>query len=722
MSPRKKEILYQNKAFRLTARKLKQGDSTAELVSPTCLQITRGSDTRTVEIPTSLPQGAIGFHSSIPLLTAVYALAVHELYADITPEGHLCAGAAWSAVWTRDIAYAAALGANLAAPEATKRSLEARVRDGIIMQDTGTGGGWPISTDRVSWALGAWAYYLSSGDQEWLSFCIDTLKNTLAQDAATLKTTPLIPGETSFLDWREQSYPSWMSPADIGATYAFGTNVLHYLCRRLLARMLETADRHDEAQPYLHEAAALAEAIERNFWRPSAQQYSMALGHTPDTRTDTLATALAVLSGISGDHAEQALRALPRTPYGTPVFSPAKADIPDAYHNRAIWPFAEAFLLLAHAEVQDIQGMEFSMACLLRAALLFGTNKENLHSGTGEAADTIQNSDRQLWSVAGMLGLFYHGLLGIQYEHDSLVFNPCIPESFAGSHWFTGLRIRDMVLDIHLNGYGTDVCSVMINGKAGSPVIPLDTKGHVQIELEIMPAEADTPAPAFKPAREDLPTPRWAAPTAQNLAWERVPGAKKYRVYANGVLMTTTAKTSIPLDLSPRIFYREFQVQAYNDRTSSCLSEPFEYVSPKSRHLLHPMRIGEHAEYSVERQQAWLDTRACTQKLIYEPLTLSAEGTYRLRIHYCNATASLRDGDTCALRELRIDDTPVAIVPLPHNTEQGRWEDYSFTAPLKLRLSKGEHIFSLVYTPDCTNSNQHINQCMVRFLELTRVS
>ena len=717
-------VLYSSGNFALSASKLVQEGLVAELTSPHCLHIsTEGGATRSVRIPTTLPQGCPGYRSNIPLLTAMYNLAAHELHENITPQGLLSAGAAWGRVWTRDIAYAAALGANLAAPAATRRSLAACISpDGTIRQDTGTGGSWPISTDRVAWALGAWAYYESTGDAEWLNLSIQALIRTLRQDAAVLSpaAAPLIPGETSFIDWRNQSYPTWMSPAQIGASYAFGTNVLHYTARRILCRMLAAAGRPQEAEPYAEQAHQLAAAINHHFYNPATHSYSMFTDANGcrDPHTDALATALAVLCGLAEQHAAATLQALPRSPYGTPVFTPYKTDTPEAYHNRAIWPFVEAYVLLAHAELQDLPGVERSMAAMLRAAMAFGTNKENLHATTGSARHTIQNSDRQLWSAAGMLALFYHGLLGIQYEHDNLVFSPCIPKSFAGSHWFTGLRIRGMTLDIHLNGYGNEIASVIINGKTGLPIIPLDTTGHIQIELELLPADT-APAPTTYPtAGEDLMPPPWdstAPPTP--LRWQPVPGATAYRIYADGRPIATTADTTYTPQLPPGAYSCRYQVQALGEHAASSLAEPRELAAPGAQHTLHPLRIGEHAQYPVEHAQAWLDSRPCTAHLLYQPATLPA-GDYLLRIHYANATASLRDGDSCALRELRVDGQPVGIIPLPHNTEQNDWETYSDTAPLRLHIpTTAEHTFSLHHIPTPGSANQ----CMVRHLTLTRL-
>lgn len=719
MSRNQDHVLYENEAFRLTTNRLEQAGLVAEVESSSLLAITRQGVRREVPIPAP-GADACRYRGSIPVLAAMYNMAMHELKSSVTPDGLLLAGASWSTVWTRDIAYAAALGGALAEPAACRASLESRVKDGVIMQDTGTGGGWPISIDRVSWALGGWTLYLSTGDRDWLAYCAKTLEATFAQDELVLPAEPVLrPGETSFLDWRKQSYPSWMEPADIGATYAFGTNVLYYVARMLAARMFQKLGRPDEAAVHAEAAAKLARAIEEGFWSRAMRQYGMvrtAEGYL-DERTDALATALAVISGLAGRHAERALAALPRSPWGTPVFSPYKADTPEAYHNYAIWPFVEAFVLMAHAEQQDTQGAARSMACLLRAAMAFGTNKENFHAETGRAEDTVQNSDRQLWSVTGMLALFYYGLFGIQYEHDNIVFAPCVPRAFAGDHWLTNLRIRDMVLDVHLNGYGTGVCTAMVNGKAGSSIIPLNSKGRIVVEIALMPTEDDGPEPVYPRAMPNLPAPEWDAPAPGLLRWKPVEGATSYCLYADGTALAVTAACTHSI-ARPDSHCCEYRVQAANATAVSCLSRPWNSASAEAVWRLAPLRIGEEAEYSVEGGQAWLDTRPCTSRLDYEKATLEA-GRYRIRVRYCNATNSLGDGDTCALRELWADGRRVAVIPLPHNTQAGQWEDYTYTAPVTVSLQQGEHRFSLRYTKACANANGRTNQCMVRELELT---
>ena len=72
----------------------------------------------------------------------------------------------WTYVWTRDTSYAVDLGLAQINPQVAKNSLLFKISTHRnttgpgagtteIVQDTGSGGSWPVSTDRVVWARAA---------------------------------------------------------------------------------------------------------------------------------------------------------------------------------------------------------------------------------------------------------------------------------------------------------------------------------------------------------------------------------------------------------------------------------------------------------------------------------------------------------------------------------------------------------------------------------------
>src|SRR5690348_2716507 len=151
--------------------------------------------------------------SSQRLQDALYRLSLEELTQLVRPDHAFSAGAKWPGVWTRDISLSTILSLAIVAPDAARTSLLAKVdSSGRIIQDTGTGGSWPVSSDRMVWALAAWEIYASTGDSAWLRQSYDIIRRSAEADLHAVRdpATGLFHGESSFLDWREQSYPRWM--------------------------------------------------------------------------------------------------------------------------------------------------------------------------------------------------------------------------------------------------------------------------------------------------------------------------------------------------------------------------------------------------------------------------------------------------------------------------------------------------------------------------------
>lgn len=67
-------------------------------------------------------------------------------------------------------------------PKVAKYSLLRKVKNQRIIQDTGTGGAYPASTDRIIWAVAAWELYKVTGDQEWLKQAYSIIKNSVDDD------------------------------------------------------------------------------------------------------------------------------------------------------------------------------------------------------------------------------------------------------------------------------------------------------------------------------------------------------------------------------------------------------------------------------------------------------------------------------------------------------------------------------------------------------------
>ncbi|HUX74430.1 MAG TPA: OpgC domain-containing protein [Steroidobacteraceae bacterium] len=381
-----------------------------------------------------------------PLFDGLFAMAQSDLRRDSVPRirdaaydhGHsmacacFIAGKQWPFVWTRDLAYSTDLALWRVDPARARRSLRfklsaVRVADApqglYAVQDTGSGGSWPVSTDRVAWFLGA-RHLLA--DPGFAKATYGALRSTLAQDREYSfdPATGLYRGETSFLDWREQSYPAWTANdvRFIAQSYALSTNVLHYEALRLAAQLSATRGERSASRD-AEQAEALKVAINRWFWNPRTQLFMSYLGGgdppLPVDAHDLLGTSLVIISGVAtGERARRALANYPTWPAGSPVIWPEHADQP-IYHNRAIWPFVSAYALLAARRVNDPARIAHELRSIMRGAAQSGSNMENFALQSlsthvpGKLGGPVVDSRRQLWSVAGYLNMVIEGVFGL---------------------------------------------------------------------------------------------------------------------------------------------------------------------------------------------------------------------------------------------------------------------------------------------------------------------
>ena len=235
-------ILYRGEAFTLTGNSLRQDAAHWAEVQPDgqvkTMKNGRYSEWRIFPEAGNAPH----YRGNFEVLNQAYGLALHEAGALLNEEGTFRTGANWPTVWTRDISYSTHLGLGLWNVRACMNSLNARVRNGEVEQDTGTGGSWPISSDRVVWGMAAWEVYCLTGDADWLSLSCRVMEKTCMRDEQVLAATGgLMKGESSVLDWREQSYPAWMTSADIGDSCSLSTMLLH-LIHRLPAAALRSQE------------------------------------------------------------------------------------------------------------------------------------------------------------------------------------------------------------------------------------------------------------------------------------------------------------------------------------------------------------------------------------------------------------------------------------------------------------------------------------------------
>ena len=621
-------------------------------------------------------------------------------------------GARWPYVWTRDVSFAADLALARLDPQRTRQSLQFKLsaaRDGhtpglFVAQDTGSGGSWPISSDRVVWFLAA-RHLLDDpafADQVW-----QALQGTLAQDRAMVfdAQVGLYRGETSFLDWREQTYPDWTREdvRFIGDSYALSTNVLHYQALRLAERL--AGQRGDaRADEYKAWADALAQQIDARFWREDMGQYMSYIGEAahpvPYAKVDLLGLSLGILADVlPTGRARRALAAYPIGPAGSPVVWPQEGQQP-IYHNRAIWPFVSAYSLRAARQLDDVPRIAAEIRSLMRGAALAGSNMENyelvsqaVHVDEGALSGPVVNSERQLWSVAGYLAMVTEGVFGVQ---DDGRVQPKLPAALVPELFGTHSRIT-----LEANGKRY-VLERPQNVGDGLLVAGRTTTRGSTTTVQLVAAPAAT---GFAATTADANVRAPATPVApqaprKGTGWN-VPVAADQVLWKDGKAVTASNGVA----------------RINDDGLQHCLSLTRREGTLES---LHSPMLCVGPQQVLKGEERWQFTSA-------------KAGQVRLRLQYRNPNGPINTGVTAAVKQLVLQCPGQPLqrhtVAMPHSVAVQDSTSATFAVPkgpCTVALEEGFNMSALQhfahYTGGKGGRDGVLNQAQVQALKVTQVA
>ena len=666
--------------------------------------------------------------TSNTLHAAVFNMGLDEMVNAVEPDTTLRTGKEWAGVWTRDVSYSIILSMAYMQPEASKISLMKKVNaNGRIIQDTGSGGAWPVSSDRMIWAVAAYEVYKVTGDKEWLKFIYPVIRDSFEDDFKVVYNAEsgLVRGETSFIDWREQSYPKWMQTADIYNSEAMNTSVVHAEGLRILSKIADELGKKKEAKRYAEAAKSLTDAINRVFWMDDKGYYAMyTYGRENmilNPRAETLGESLAILFNVaSPERAKIISQSNPTTPYGVAIFYPQISDMP-SYHNNALWPFVASYWTLACAKAGNEQATLQGFGSVFRPAALFATNKENFNLDNGDIATEL-NSSNMLWSLSGNIALTCRILFGINYEDNGLSFSPFVPKVMADNRTLSNFTYRDAKLNITVKGHGQHIKSFMLNGKECKPFIPADIKGVNEIVIEMdceeIPAQAVNNQPNLKAPLTPI---AWIEDG--RLCWNPIEYIGHYEVILNGKRVAKTRQTSYALTEQGEwqvIGVSEAGVESFASEPRSnadrfVVEMPGEKTSMKSAEISY-QPLTPIAGYNGN---GFVETDHSTAA-ISVTVDVPADGEYAFSLRYANGNGPVNTENKCAIRTLTVDGNKIGTVVMPHRGV-ANWDDWGMTNEVKTELKAGKHTLCIEYRPENENMNLSTNHAIIDCVKLVRV-
>lgn len=645
-----------------------------------------------------------------PLAEAVYRLSLEEALKSIHTDSFgkvFYTGTAWQKVWTRDTALSNLYSLAWVFPEISYNCEREKIKTSagvsVFEQDTGTGGSYPVSTDKIITMLSVWETYLADGDKEHLSYFYDVCANTIAQDMNVIYDADagLFRGETCGLDWRDQTYPDWTAESfdsglsAIAESKSASVNAIYYRVFEIMSKAARVLGKGDEtAEKWAKSADSLKSKFIERLWNENmglyaAWEYPEYMGSPLAEKADVLGNGLALWFGIgTEEQLTQICENYPLVPYGADTVYPQKQgklhNANKIYHNFGIWPGWDSLLMVGAAYHNNKALAEEIFNSNVRGAAVSLTNKEVINYLTGEGVE----SDQQLWSIAGTLAGYYRVLFGMNYDEDGIRFTPSIPGWMQGPFELSNYQYRDAKLTVKLSGAGDRVKSFKVDGvekEIESYVFPSDSVGSHTVEIEM---EESGKAYRINKSEKNLvvcpemPTMSYAS---GKLRWS-VKSGLNYKLWTGSEYVDVTGGV-YTVDTG---VYGCYSLMAISpDGICSELSKPV-VVSPDRIRI--EAENGGVSDISLISSGYVVDKRVKSAELMLS-FSINKPGKYQLSGVY-NNPGDATSGISCAIRSVYLDDKDAGSLVFPEvNSDK---TDQTSTH-LTLTLTEGTHTVRVIY-------------------------
>lgn len=764
------QVIYKTADYKWIGNKFVQGKFTAQANSSTDMTSNYQSEWNT-SAPNYMPDMPTGvnpehwtlkrdishlpqYKSSLTIDNALYNMSLEESLLAVEPDSTFRTGVYWGGVWTRDVSYAILHSLAHLNNDVSMRSLLAKVnQNNRIIQDTGTGGAWPCSSDRTTWILAAWECYLVNGSMEWLDRIFPIIRNTIEDDHVVCydPETQLMRGETSWLDWREQEYPTWMQPADIYMSEAMGTTAVHYRALRILEEICNIKGLTAWAKKYGKWADDLREGMNKHLWMEDKGLYAIYLygrnNLVQHQQMEILGESFAILWDIASAERQQRIsQSMVSEPFGTPDFYPNLSD-QYPYHNDAMWPFTQGYWMKAQAKAGNEEGVLHSIASIYRLAAMNLTNLENMVIFNGNDKGIPINSPRQLWSVAAQAAIVPNIYFGISYHTDGIHFAPFVPKKLKASRQLCNFKYRNALLDIRISGFGANIKSFKLDGVESEARIPADLSGSHVVDIVLDNVQ---PAPKNITMRDNAyqPVTPVVSLNGKTLSWDKVEDAAKYVVICDGKDLETLSSSSLSYTIKAE---GEYSVMAVNaDGYRGYMSQPVTYYNnvksfdvakyalpfdPKRAQVKESAGAGgglageTHARVEIPTLDG-VDVSGAQGRiamitrnentLINITIDIPETGIYAIDWRYANGNGPINTDNKCATRLLSVDGVYSGAVVFPHRGS-GEWNNWGWSNVNNISLAQGKHIITLEFNESVENMNLFVNQALLDVMRVTKI-
>ena len=571
---------------------------------------------------------------------------------------------------------------------------------------------FPVTAPDLSWSAAVIDVFNSTGDADFLAGAARRASQLMATSRSIAYDSELhlYKGVTPSLI-APGRMPRWMTAADFAATISLRAN---FDCAKAM-ELMDLAERVGGRVPALADGRlstardTLVNSIDTYFWMPNVDCYAEALYCSPYQLqlpvTDNFAQAMGVVSGVVDLPIATALVAR------SPIYD---GRVPDCYPSSSVGDGASSPLTAAMwGAAANRVGNRSALVAALSSLL-------------NDYAKAIGDNRRREISRA-LNGIILRGLLGLSTTPDGLRFHPLVPEAMGAGMSFGGIRYRDAVIDVDINGRGNIISTFSIDGKAqDSPIVPADLRGRHSVVVTLVGHDGSRDAtnvvePATITAAPEVEwtTDRDALINSDKAARSPIDiDASTSLVYLNGAMVEEISRDQYVL--YPHAPTTAVNFVAVNDANFPGFASPTHLYVPrgmtKTINVATLVRPGARSLKDKTLAKRYVESTQYKNAVI--PFTVEVDSACRryVQVVYLDGLGIVNPERRYATRLLTVNDRIAGLFVLPQLPPEAwrhdvDWQTLTATStPIKVDLKKGVNHLSLnYYSPNRDDFNHDAN-------------
>ena len=199
------------------------------------------------------------------------------------------------------------------------------------------------------------------------------------------------------------------------------------------------------------------------------------------------------------------------------------------------------------------------------------------------------------------------------------------------------------------------------------------------------------------------------------MTWKPVKGAKAFKVYKNGSLLTQTAESHLTVEA---VKYASYTVSVIdNNGYEGFMSEPVVFAQNTQTIEVEQFAPRSKLPYTNYSGDGFVEISTTKNRVIEMEVAVEKAADYLIDVHYSNGSGRWNTNNKCAIRSLSVNGTYEGVLVFPQRGKD-EWSEWGYSNSIEVSLPPGTHTLRIHFEDWNNNMDVEVNTAMLDYIRI----